>query len=735
MEHKFGPEVEPQNSGTSSNASERRSSKHKLDQISQRVVKSSHLSPSDSPNSSKNLHSIHISSSIPHHSSRRSSNSNRPRRSSKNTTSSLNIPGHALSNARVSSPSYVADAPRSQLLETVVENSSSLATSKIVGDYDESGRSPSVFQWPVSVEKSTLPERIQTSTDSGRLENDTNLNVGWNVASSPLVVFRDNAISSPAVNLRKSLIESRKASIGGVSIDLSSHRRFKPISPENIIELLAESYNFETGTVESPEKSKLVIFDYRKPNIEHDSRKIKNSFELFVMPIWTQRRQRRSAQSLSMDALILGDEGKSLWKSIVRNNNNTADSGYKIIVTDKTLPSDLSAPYYMGSEAFALILSILEKEAPPNCRLYWIKGGLDGFIDYCDKNLMFNFREKEILNSNWLTNEADTDGALGTPVKSRSRMSITTSIVRPLSIMTCNSDDISSLASAAPSMPTDTRPFIPRGSIAPEVQPDSPQNGKDFHKILDWLILGSDPSFTSTSIPAKDAQDSEEPSFWVEVPSPSSMIPTTRNGSFSSHFTMSNPASRNSRVISGEYSSDSYDTNVVYPESHSDSGSDFSIGSYLKNNPDNDGRTLYLDLVATKNFFSENNISCVINMAKECTDLSPYFTAGAGVYGFKLDSYFMFGIWDNTEENIEAAILKSVETLEYFHEKYPEKIVYLHCKAGRSRSATIAIAYLMKHNNWSMEEAKEYVKSKRPEINPNLGFICALQKLNDKWYK
>jgi protein-tyrosine phosphatase len=48
--------------------------------------------------------------------------------------------------------------------------------------------------------------------------------------------------------------------------------------------------------------------------------------------------------------------------------------------------------------------------------------------------------------------------------------------------------------------------------------------------------------------------------------------------------------------------------------------------------------------------------------------------------------------------------------------------VFVHCFAGVSRSATIVIAYLMKEHGLSFNSAIKFVKSKRPQINPNDGF-------------
>ncbi|KAH9279179.1 Dual specificity protein phosphatase 14 [Echinococcus granulosus] len=46
----------------------------------------------------------------------------------------------------------------------------------------------------------------------------------------------------------------------------------------------------------------------------------------------------------------------------------------------------------------------------------------------------------------------------------------------------------------------------------------------------------------------------------------------------------------------------------------------------------------------------------------------------------------------------------------------------VHCMAGVSRSATMVLAYLVKHQGMSLFEAYKYVLSIRPCIHPNIGF-------------
>ncbi|XP_051125445.1 dual specificity protein phosphatase 1 [Andrographis paniculata] len=54
--------------------------------------------------------------------------------------------------------------------------------------------------------------------------------------------------------------------------------------------------------------------------------------------------------------------------------------------------------------------------------------------------------------------------------------------------------------------------------------------------------------------------------------------------------------------------------------------------------------------------------------------------------------------------------------------------VLVHCFAGKSRSVTIVVAYLMYKNGMSFSEALEHVKTKRPVAFPNFGFISQLRE-------
>eukprot|EP00051_Salpingoeca_urceolata_P002266 m.48637 g.48637 ORF g.48637 m.48637 type:complete len:184 (+) comp12016_c0_seq2:57-608(+) len=54
-------------------------------------------------------------------------------------------------------------------------------------------------------------------------------------------------------------------------------------------------------------------------------------------------------------------------------------------------------------------------------------------------------------------------------------------------------------------------------------------------------------------------------------------------------------------------------------------------------------------------------------------------------------------------------------------------IVLIHCNAGVSRSASVAIAYTMRTQGWSFDEALAFLRQTRPAARPNDGFSAQLR--------
>lgn len=53
------------------------------------------------------------------------------------------------------------------------------------------------------------------------------------------------------------------------------------------------------------------------------------------------------------------------------------------------------------------------------------------------------------------------------------------------------------------------------------------------------------------------------------------------------------------------------------------------------------------------------------------------------------------------------------------HASLGEK-VYVHCKAGRARSATVVICWLVRHRSMALPEAQSHLLRKRPHVNAKL---------------
>ncbi|XP_055004454.1 uncharacterized protein si:dkey-175m17.7 [Boleophthalmus pectinirostris] len=108
------------------------------------------------------------------------------------------------------------------------------------------------------------------------------------------------------------------------------------------------------------------------------------------------------------------------------------------------------------------------------------------------------------------------------------------------------------------------------------------------------------------------------------------------------------------------------------------------------------------------------NIGFVVNV----TTHLPLYHQKAGL------RYKRLPATDNSKQNLRQYF---EEVFEFIEEAYQSgQGVLVHCQAGVSRSATVVIAYLMKHTLMTMTDAYKYVRSRRPVVSPNLNFMGQL---------
>ncbi|KAG8123297.1 hypothetical protein E2320_018996 [Naja naja] len=114
------------------------------------------------------------------------------------------------------------------------------------------------------------------------------------------------------------------------------------------------------------------------------------------------------------------------------------------------------------------------------------------------------------------------------------------------------------------------------------------------------------------------------------------------------------------------------------------------------------------------------NIGYVINV----TTHLPLYHYEKGLFSYK-----RLPATDSNKQNLRQYFEEAFEFIEEAHQC--GKGLLIHCQAGVSRSATIVIAYLMKHTRMTMTDAYKFVKGKRPIISPNLNFMGQLLEFEE----
>ncbi|KAG0371537.1 hypothetical protein BGX24_001532 [Mortierella sp. AD032] len=104
----------------------------------------------------------------------------------------------------------------------------------------------------------------------------------------------------------------------------------------------------------------------------------------------------------------------------------------------------------------------------------------------------------------------------------------------------------------------------------------------------------------------------------------------------------------------------------------------------------------------------------ILNMATECEDVLVAQRPGM--------EYHKIGVHDHIEADVSAGLLQAVDIIS----ASKDTAIYVHCKAGKSRSVTAIIAYLISQLQWPLNKAYQHVLTQRPCMCPNLGFVAEL---------
>lgn len=124
------------------------------------------------------------------------------------------------------------------------------------------------------------------------------------------------------------------------------------------------------------------------------------------------------------------------------------------------------------------------------------------------------------------------------------------------------------------------------------------------------------------------------------------------------------------------------------------------------------------------------NVFSAVNLEKlkelKVTDIVYAFKGGIPVLEQKGIEYKLYDLEDNEDEDIYKFFN---DFHAYLTNKLKqEKVVFINCMAGKSRSASLVISYFIKEHKLSFDDAYYFVKSKRNKIIPNPEFRNQLIK-------
>lgn len=114
-----------------------------------------------------------------------------------------------------------------------------------------------------------------------------------------------------------------------------------------------------------------------------------------------------------------------------------------------------------------------------------------------------------------------------------------------------------------------------------------------------------------------------------------------------------------------------------------------------------------------KAYLQENGVTHILTVADNLKNSFP-----------DMFTYKSLEILDTVEFNILSILDEALEFID--SALNTQNKVLVHCFAGKSRSATVVCAYLMKKHSMRLEQAIAFLKSKRPCIMPNQGFLFQL---------
>ncbi|WWC69365.1 uncharacterized protein I206_103304 [Kwoniella pini CBS 10737] len=123
------------------------------------------------------------------------------------------------------------------------------------------------------------------------------------------------------------------------------------------------------------------------------------------------------------------------------------------------------------------------------------------------------------------------------------------------------------------------------------------------------------------------------------------------------------------------------------------------------------------------NHLKQLGVKRILNVALECNDDS----------GLRLKDDFKYHRIPMRDIVEESGVAKGMREACGFLDdaRLHSAPTYVHCKAGKSRSVTVVLAYLIHANAWTLKTSYAYVAERRKGISPNIGFVAELMQFEE----
>ncbi|KAI0043679.1 hypothetical protein FA95DRAFT_362642 [Auriscalpium vulgare] len=272
-----------------------------------------------------------------------------------------------------------------------------------------------------------------------------------------------------------------------------------------------------------------------------------------------------------------------------------------------------------------------------------------------------------------------------------------------LSRLNTNSAERLSISGGLPKLQVRTVPLRSATLAAPPmtgIWPSSPRASSPSH--LNLVYSNLDPPGSARLLSLSPANMAPGDSF-LPPPSPSYFPPTSPR-------TPLPPTPRTARP------------ELDQPPTTEESFANFSISTILPN-------FLYLgpEIVTEEQVAELESLGVkrILNIAIECDD----------DHGLRLrerfERYNKIPMRDTVEEeNIVRGVREACDILD--DASLHSAPTYVHCKAGKSRSVTAVMAYLIHANHWTLSRAYSFVLERRKGISPNIGFVSELMNFEEQ---